>query len=250
MGSDEAGRPHRPHSDETVFDVMYQCRAMRRLKPDPVPEELLVQLVDAALQGPSGSNAQNWSFVIVRDRAQKQRIQDAWRRAWRFYLEFAPQAELRSHEDEASRERMLSAANYLVDHLHEVPAFVFVACRKDEPFERALFSGKALRAAVKHLGLGGTLKFLASAAGTTAMAAGSTAYPAVQNLLLAARALGLGAVLTTQHFFLPGVFERIVDLPGSSRLAAVVPVGYPMGRFGPLTRPDPAGVIAWDRCAG
>ena len=236
-----------PQSDELIFDVMYQCRAMRRLKPDPVPEEMLLQLVDAALHGPSGSNAQNWSFVIVRDAGQKTLIQDAWRRAWRFYLEFAPKAELRPHEDDESRARMLKAANYLVDHLHEVPAFIFVATKKDEPFARALFSGSAMAAAFRHLGVMGTLKFLGSSGSITALADGSTGYPAVQNLLLAARALGLGAVMTTQHFFLPGVFERIVNLPKSSRLAAIVPVGYPMGKFGPLTRPDPASVVAWDR---
>ena len=64
-----------PSSDARLFDVMYTCRAMRRLKPDPVPEETLLQLVDAALHAPSGSNAQNWRFVIVRDRAQKEKMQ-------------------------------------------------------------------------------------------------------------------------------------------------------------------------------
>ena len=49
-----------PTSDAGLFDIMYHCRAMRRLKPDPVPEEKLLALVDAALQGPSGSNAQTW----------------------------------------------------------------------------------------------------------------------------------------------------------------------------------------------
>jgi nitroreductase len=72
-----------PHSDARIFDAMYQCRAMRRLKPDPVPEDVLVALVDAALQGPSGRNAQNWTFVIVRDGEQKRRVQAVWQRAWR-----------------------------------------------------------------------------------------------------------------------------------------------------------------------
>ena len=69
----------KPDSDAQLFDVMYTCRAMRRLKPDPIPEPVLLQLVDAALQGPSGSNAQNWTFVIVRDRAQKEKIAAAWK---------------------------------------------------------------------------------------------------------------------------------------------------------------------------
>mgnify|MGYP003694112673 CR=1 FL=1 len=64
----------KPDSREQLFDILYTTRAMRRFKPDPIPESVLLQLVDAALQGPSGSNAQNWTFVIVRDRAQKERV--------------------------------------------------------------------------------------------------------------------------------------------------------------------------------
>ena len=62
-----------------------------------------------------------------------------------------------------------------------------------------------------------------------------------------ARALGLGAVLTTQHFFVPGQFEEVINLPKSATLAAIVPVGYPKGRFGTVTRPDPRSTIHWDR---
>jgi len=64
----------KPEGDQGLFEIMYSCRAMRRLKPDPVPEETLMQLVDAALQGPSGSNSQNWHFIIVRQRAVKERM--------------------------------------------------------------------------------------------------------------------------------------------------------------------------------
>ncbi len=78
------------------------------------------------------------------------------------------------------------------------------------------------------------------------MADGATAYPVVQNLLLAARALGLGAVLTTPHLFVPGQFEEILDVPSGVRLAAIIPVGYPRGKFGPVGRPEPAEVVSWD----
>jgi nitroreductase len=72
----------------------------------------------------------------------------------------------------------------------------------------------------------------------------------VQNLLLAARSLGLGAVLTTQHFFVPGAFEAVLGIPKHVTLAAIVPVGWPMGKFGPLSRPDPKSVLTWDRYTG
>lgn len=232
---------------DPLFDVMYQCRAMRRLRPDPVPEELLVRLVDAALHGPSGSNAQNWAFVVVRDAGQKRRVADAYRRAWAFYRSTATTAPMRPHEDPDRRERMERAGDHLAEHLHEAPAIVFVAVLADKVFDRALLSPKGLRQLVRHTGLRSSVRFLLRGQHTSALAAGSTAYPAVQNLLLAARALGLGAVLTTQHFFLPGEFERIVDLPKGAVLAAVVPVGYPVGRFGPVVRPEPAAVMSWDR---
>jgi nitroreductase len=69
----------------------------------------------------------------------------------------------------------------------------------------------------------------------------------VQNLLLAARALGLGAVLTTQQFFLPGEFEKVLGLPSTVTLAAIIPIGWPTGKFGPTTRPDARSVVSWDR---
>lgn len=228
---------------------MYQCRAMRRLRPDPVPEELLVRLVDAALHGPSGSNAQNWAFVIVRDPDQKQRVARAYQRAWGFYRATVAAAPLRAHEDADGRERMERAGDHLAEHLAEAPAIVFVAVLADKVFERALLSPRGLRQLVSRTGLRSSLRFLTGGQRGSALAAGSTAYPAVQNLLLAARALGLGAVMTTQHFFVPGEFEDIVGLPKGAVLAAVVPVGYPVGRFGPVTRPDPRTTISWDRWA-
>jgi nitroreductase len=72
----------------------------------------------------------------------------------------------------------------------------------------------------------------------------------VQNLLLAARALGLGAVLTTPHLLTPGLFERVLRLPKGTRIAAAIPVGWPKGTFGPVSRPAARDVISWDASAG
>lgn len=239
-----------PASDEKLFDIMWTCRAMRRLKPDPVPEELLLQLVDAALHGPSGSNAQNWRFVIVRDRAQKEKIQKLWKKTWNFYLDTFATADLRPGETAEAREKTKKTATDLVDGLADVPALIFVCVARDEQLAKALASPATLVKLVQHFGIGGAIKMATGGPRTSGMADGSTAYPAVQNMLLAARALGLGAVLTTQHFFVPGQFEEAVGLPSSVTLAAVVPVGYPKGRFGPVTRPDPRAVVSWDRYGG
>ena len=236
-----------PQNDDRLFDIMWTCRAMRRLKPDPVPEDVLLQLVDAALHGPSGSNAQNWRFVIVRDRAQKEKIQALWQKTWGFYLDTFATAELRPGETAEQREKTKSVATDLANHIADVPALIFVCVARDEQLAKALASPATLVKLVRHFGAGGAARMAMSGPRISGLADGSTAYPAVQNMLLAARALGLGAVLTTQHFFVPGEFEAAIGLPSSVTLAAVIPVGYPKGKFGPVVRPDPRAVVSWDR---
>jgi len=240
----------KPDSRDLLFDVMYSCRAMRRFKPDPVPESLLLDLVDAALQGPSGSNAQNWTFIIVRERAQKERIAAAWKPTWEFYLETFAKAEARPGEDVAARERMVAIGSQMVLHLADVPALICVAVKRDEALAKVLASPATLAAAARHFGIGGALKLITNGTRTSAIADGSTAYPAVQNLLLAARALGLGAVLTTPHFFVPGAFEQVLGIPKTVTLAAIIPIGYPVGKFGPVKRPPATSVVSWDRYRG
>lgn len=236
-----------PHSDGRLFDMMWTCRAMRRFKPDPVPEEVLLSLVDAALHGPSGSNAQNWRFVIVRERSQKEKIQKIWRKTWGFYLETFATAGLRPGETAEQHEKLTRVGTELADRLADVPALILVCVARDELVAKALASPATLGKLVRHFGVGGTVRMARSMSRISGLADGSTAYPAVQNILLAARALGLGAVLTTQHFFVPGEFEAVVGLPSTVTLAAVIPVGYPKGKFGPVTRPDPRAVVSWDR---
>jgi nitroreductase len=238
-----------PQSDGHLFDIMWTCRAMRRFKPDPVPDEILLQLVDAALHGPSGSNAQNWRFVVLRERAQKEKIQKLWKKTWAFYLDTFAQARLRPGETAEQRERMKRVATALADHLADVPALIFVCVARDEETAEVLASPATLGKLVRHFGVGGALRMARSNSRIAAMAEGATAYPAVQNILLAARALGLGAVLTTQHFLAPGQFEAAIGLPSKVTLAAVIPVGYPKGRFGPVTRPEPRAVVSWERYA-
>lgn len=236
--------------DAALFEIMFSCRAMRRLKPDPVPEELLVRLIESAAQAPSSSNNQCWHFVIARGDDLKRRIQSEWRRGWSWYqeiLEGAPQAE---GEDQARQDRQRRAGRYMIDHLHEAPALIAVCVRKDTRMSAALSSPRVLPAAIRHLGLGGALRLLAGAGAARMTGVHSTAYPAVQNLLLAARALGLGAVLTTPQLFAPGKYEEILGIPPDVTLTAIIPVGYPKGRFGPVSRPSADSLISWERYGG
>jgi len=235
----------KPTSD--VFEILHTCRAMRRLKPDPVPEDVLVRLVDAAIHAPSSSNAQNWRFVIVRDREQKQRIADLWRRGAAWYRDTIGAAPPRAGEDSAQLLRSQAASQYMLDHIEDMPAIVFIGVKKDAAVAKALASANTITAAIRHLGIGGTARLLTGAGNATATGIHATAYPAAQNLLLAARALGLGAVLTTPHLFHPGQYEKVLGLPSDVTLTCVIPVGYPMGKFGPVRRSDPRTMIHWDR---
>lgn len=230
-----------------VFDIIHTCRAMRRLKADPVPEDVLVKLVDAAIHAPSSSNAQNWRFVIVRDREQKHRVAKLWRSGGAWYRDTIGAASLRPGENPEQRERSERALQYMLDHIEDIPALVFIAVKKDEVVANAITSPKTVTAAIRHLGIAGTVRLLTGAGSATATGIHATAYPAAQNLLLAARALGLGAVLTTPHLFHPGQYEKILGLPSDVTLTCCIPVGYPMGRFGPVNRPDPRSMIHWDR---
>jgi len=240
----------KPASDEKLFDIMWTCRSMRRLKPDPVPEELLLQLVDAAIHGPSGSNAQNWSFIIVRDAEQKRKLGEHWKKIWQFYGATIASAPPRPGEDLGARERLSKAGTYMVDHIPETPALICVGVRKDKVLDQLTKSPSFAVNVIKFFGFGGLLKIAANAGATTVKAEASTAYPAVQNILLAARALGLGAVLTTPHLFVPGAFEKILGIPSDFTLYAVIPVGYPKGNFGPVSRPAADAVVHWDRYGG
>ncbi len=234
-----------PEDSARLFETMYTCRAMRRLLPDPVPEETIEKLIDAAVQCPSGGNAQNWRFIVVRDRDKLRRIQALWRVAWAFYRETIGAVD-RTGADPAARERQSRAGDYMVEHLHEVPALIFVCAKEDTAVAEAFKSPSTMLAAVRHFGIGGTLRLVANSGKSAAMSATGTAYPAVQNLLLAARSLGLGAVLTTPQAFQPGAYEAIVGIPSDVTLCAVIPIGFPKGKFGPLTRPAAREVMSWD----
>src|SRR3954471_9230539 len=114
-------------ADAPLFDVMATMRAMRRLKPDPVPDELLVKIVEAATWAPSGSNAQGFQFVVVTDRVQMARLADVWRRGVDDYLATAGTTVPAATMGEEGAEKLRRSLLYQRDHFAETPAVV-VAC--------------------------------------------------------------------------------------------------------------------------
>ena len=202
-----------------VFDTMYNCRAMRRLDTRPVPEELLCELISAANQAPSGSNTQGARWIVVRDPQVKQRLADLNRQGVETYL--APLIDnpgSLSHQSSDKRKRMVDAVVWQKDHMHEIPALI-IACME--------------------FGAAATNDMIARGNGST--------WPGIQNLLLAARALELGAAPTTLALNDRKAVAEVLNLPDSMAAYALIPVGYPLGTFGPVTRKPLAEILRFDR---
>jgi len=229
-----------------IFELMHTMRAMRRLKPDPVPSEILEQLIAAATWAPSASNGQAYSYLIVTDRRQMSRLAVLWRKVVDFYLPLAEKFSSSTVTPEQGQ-RMLAACRYQEEHFAQTPALI-VACYNTSLFSSWKLSDltdtwRSLRGlgwrhgwmVARHLG---RCKLLGDAA---------SSYPGVQNLLLAARALGLGATLTVWHLFLEDDFKRVLGIPRHVTPFALIPVGYPLGHFGPVRRIPATEVIHWNR---
>jgi len=232
-------------SDAPVFEVMRTMRAMRRLKPDPVPVELLTQLVEAATWAPSGGNVQAYSFVVVTDRDQMARLARLWQVTADYYLATAATV-VPAGMSEERYERMRQALRFQRDHFAEIPA-VIVACYDLGPWQRQILRnvGAMLQATLK-LGPRRAVGLLVRYPRFAAMGEAASVYPGVQNLLLAARALGLGATLTTWHQILEPEFKAVLGIPGSVKTFALIPVGWPRGNFGPVTRRPATQAIHWN----
>src|SRR5579863_7253107 len=204
--------------DPGVFEIIHTTRSMRRLKPDPVPDELIRKILEAGVCAPSGGNMQRWRFLVVTDPKVKEAVAAYYRRAWEEYVGPNYRAGAPAPGSDPQRfARMLDAAQYLADHLHEAPVWI-VAC-------------------LEGAGVHGVPTYLS----------GSSIYPAVQNMLLAARALGLGATLTTLFLRFKNEVGAALGLPADAQVYALLPIGYPLGRFGPVRRVPLGEVVFEDR---
>ncbi len=232
--------------DAPLAEVMSTMRAIRRLRPDPVDRELLEELVQAATWAPSASNAQAYTWLIVTDREQMQRLAELWSCCFELYRDTVAKVSAQRGDAQAL-ERMMKAAAYQRDHFAEIPA-VLLACY-DLGWQRKALLRRApeLLRRFATLGPSDGLAALASAGRAGDMAEAASVYPGVQNLLLTARALGLGATLTTFHLLLESRFKRVLGIPRHVHTFALVPIGWPKGKFGPVRRRPPTEVVRWQR---
>lgn len=201
-----------------VFQAMAEMRAMRRLKPDPIPREEIEEIIRYATHAPSGSNAQGWRFIVVTDAEKKQKIGNLYNAAVKRYLDVANTAP-QPHQTHDEWLALKKAVRWQAEHLHEAPALIFPCLRNSR-------------------------RGLGHPAGARGL--GASIYPAIQNLLLACRAKGIGATLTTLHFTDEAEVDKILRLPEDAATFALIPIGYPMGKFGPTKRVSVSEVIGWD----
>jgi nitroreductase len=206
-----------PALDMPLEEAMRTQRTVRRLKTDPVDDALVLHLIELALKAPTGSNAQNWEFIVVKDPAVKARLARLNRLAFGIYGALGRRMVERSGDQRMKK--ILAAVQWQADHFEEVPVVV-VACLKAfiPPWPP-----------VAAAGLYGSI------------------FPSVQNLLLAARAAGLGAALITLPLWSKFLARRVLGLPWSISPCAVIPLGWPRGRYGPTTRRSVEEVVSLDR---
>jgi nitroreductase len=209
-----------------LFEAMRTLRSVRRFRPDPVPDAALRQILEAATRAASARNVQPWYFIAVRDGATKQAIARlylaAWRRAQAYTAAADADADINQRSDYG---RMMRAVDHLATHLDRVPVLI-LACLDTAQ-----------------------LGPLADAAGhiLAPQSAYASIFPAVQNLMLAARALGLGTTLTTVYAGAEAEIRTVVGIPPHVHIAALIPLGYPAQPFGETQRKPVDAVAFLDR---
>ncbi len=199
-----------------VFEAMETCRAIRYLKPDPVPDELIDKILFAATRASNPGNSQAWGFVVVRDEGKRKEIQQAIQKGVGGLISDTATAQNADLDPVSSR--VMAGAVHLVQNLHLAPVHIVVGARMVYPPQNP------------------TMEMVYS-----------TVFTAAQNLIVAARALGLGSVFTTFTMQAQDEIKQILEVPEDVYLSNIIPIGWPDRNFGPLARKPMEEVVHRDR---
>jgi len=193
-----------------TLEAIGTARAMRYLLPEPVPNSLVEKVIWAGTRASSANNCQPWDFVVVQSADVRARLGAV----------FAPlvSAEVAKSVQDPTARRTVAGAMNLLATLGEVPVLIFVCGQNNYPEQ---------------------------APDPTFMY--SAVYAAAQNMVVAARALGLGAAFTTIHRFAERDVRTILAIPDDRYVAVTMPLGWPARPFGPLTRRSVEDVLHHDR---
>ena len=197
-----------------LYDAMSTLRAVRRLRQDPIPDDVIDRVLQAACWAPTGGNQQPWKVIVVTDPALKVGLKEIYHPQWqRFRVGYLDRMDALPEDAAAAGRRVVDAGDHLADHLHEAPAILMFCAN---PAAMAITDAKLDR---------------------ISMVGGGSVYPAVQNAMLACVEEGLGCTLTTLHCLNESEVKTLLDIPDSWATVGMVPIGYPVGRgHGPITR--------------
>ena len=209
----EGPPPIAEHAGFDLYQAASTLRAVRRLKSDPIPEATLRRVLQAATWAPSGGNRQPWQVIAVRDPAIKRQLGELYQPLWSAYTEpYHQRLQALPEPERRSIQGAITAGDYLAEHLQETPV-IAVFC----------FDPGGLAITDAHLD-------------RPSVVGGGSLYPAVQNLLLACRAEGLGCVLTTLLCGVEEAVRELLAIPDPWATYAHVPIGWPVGGHGPIAR--------------
>ena len=204
-------------STTDLFEAMYTARAIRRFTSQPVPDDLILKVIEAGTMAPSAANVQPWQFVVVRDPQTKRFVQERY--AATLHAAYGGARTQIDRAPSGNQDRVLRSAFYLADHLAEVPVLLFCCVER----------------------------YGAQRPGRENEPRYDSIFPAVQNILLACRGLGLGACLTTLHTFHEAEIHEHLGIPTQYASPAMIPIGFPRDRHGPISRRPAAEVSHWER---
>lgn len=219
-----------------MFEAIHTARAVRRFKPDPVPDRLITKILDAAIRAPSAGNAQNWAFLVVRDPEQRRKLGVIYRKASDMASAVYAARGRPPHLSEKQFQRLMASGGFLWDHMAETPV-ILVPCQTPPTLPPPEALPTEIRARY-----GDEQRYLERIRG-------ASIYPAVQNIVLACRGLGLGTTITTNHLRCEDEVKAALGVPDEVQTVALMPVGYPHDSFGPLVRRPLTDVAYADRWA-
>ncbi|MBT4519648.1 MAG: nitroreductase family protein [Halieaceae bacterium] len=200
--------------DIDLYAAMSTLRAVRRLRADTIPDDILERVITAATWAPSGGNREPWRIVLVRDTELKTELGSLYKERWNQFAAMYRQGIAHLPEEEkAAQERIIDSGNYLAENFAATPA-IAIFCFDSR--QMAITDAKLDRVSV---------------------VGGGSVYPAVQNLLLACRKEGLGCCLTTLLCECEDTVKQLLDIPDNWGTAAAIPMGYPLlGGHGSIKR--------------
>ena len=210
-------------SEPGLFEAIHTARALRRLKPDPVPGPLITRVLDAAIRAGSAGNAQNWVFMVVREESLRRGLGEIYRKASKIAEAMYAARGRPAHLTETQFARLMNNGAHLWEHMGEAPV-ILIPCLRRPVVPPAESLPEAMRD--RHEA---ELVY-------AARIRGASIYPAVQNIILACRALGLGTTITTNHIRCENDVRALLKLPDDLDTFAMMPIGWPIDAFGPLSR--------------